>query len=67
MEKQPKVWCGGLWQSTDVNNNPVLSGSFTYATKLLIFKNTDKKKETDPDFKYYISQNELKENSGAKL
>ena len=40
----------GLWATKDKNGNPMMSGKLTYSSKIFIFKNTNKKKENDPDF-----------------
>lgn len=40
----------GLWASKDKNGNPMMSGKITYSAKIYVFKNTSKKKESDPDY-----------------
>lgn len=53
----------GLWKSNDKNNNPILSGNLTYGTKILILKNTFKKKDSDPDYNLFIAKVEKNENA----
>ena len=45
----------GLWERQDKNGNSVLSGYIGKA-KLVIFKNTYKKTEKQPDYIAYISE-----------
>ena len=44
-----RVSLGGLWQQTDKNGNKYLSGSLGFA-KLLIFKNSKKTADNQPDY-----------------
>ena len=46
---------GGLWKNTDKNGNDCFSGDFTFGTKMLVFKNTFKKQENEPDFNVFLS------------
>lgn len=46
---------GGLWKNTDKKGNDYFSGDFTFGTKILIYKNSYKEKENDPDFVAYLS------------
>ena len=45
---------GGLWINKDKNGNEYFSGNFGYGGKILIFPNTFKKGEKDPDYKISI-------------
>lgn len=58
---------GGLWKNKDKNGNDCFSGQFTYGTKLLVFKNSFKKKETEPDFIVYLApKKSSKDESGGQ-
>jgi len=52
---------GGLWLNKDKNGNEYFSGDFTNGTKILIYKNTFKEKENQPDFQYYLSAKQKKD------
>lgn len=49
----------GLWENTDKNGNKYLSGNIGNA-KVMIFKNTYKKAEREPDYRLYIAKKEQK-------
>ena len=50
---------GGLWKNTDKNGNDCFSGDFTFGTKMLVFKNTFKKQDNEPDFNvFFIAKKE---------
>lgn len=51
----------GLWATKDKNGNPMMSGKLTYSSKVFVFKNTNKKKENDPDFYLKIASVEKEE------
>lgn len=53
----------GLWESTDKNGNLVLSGNLGNA-RLVIFKNTYKEAENQPDFKLYLDKKKEKPDAG---
>lgn len=47
----------GLWQGEDKNRNPYYSGSVG-GVKFLIFKNTRKEKDKQPDYQLFIDENQ---------
>lgn len=51
---------GGLWSNKDKKGNEYFSGDFTFGTKILIYKNTYKEKESDPDYVAYLSPKQKK-------
>ena len=67
----------GLWINKDKNGNEYFTGgvggvsgkdtfSLTSAHKILILKNTFKKKENDPDYNLFIAPKKDKEGAGEK-
>ncbi len=51
---------GGLWKQKDKKGNDYFSGDFTFGTKILIYKNSYKEKENDPDYVAYLSPKQKK-------
>jgi len=56
-----RIKIGGLWKNTDKNGNEYFSGGLNAFNNILIFANTYKEKQTDPDFIMYIAEKEKKE------
>jgi uncharacterized protein (DUF736 family) len=48
----------GLWSSKDKNGNLVLSGNLNGNARIVIFANTHKEAENQPDFNMYVTKNE---------
>ena len=63
-EQAPKVKLGGLWKQEAKDGSVYYSGSLTYSTNLLMFKNKFKKSDRDPDLILYISEKKKKEKDG---
>lgn len=62
MEEAPKkIKLTGLWKQQSKNGDVYYSGSLTYSTNILLFKNKYKKSERDPDLILYISEKKKKE------
>ena len=53
----------GLWKSTDKNGNETFSGTLNYNTRLVVFTNTFKEKDSDPDYIVYLAPNKKREDS----
>lgn len=51
----------GLWQSTDNNGNMVLSGGTGSELRFVVFKNTFKEKENEPDYNLYVTKRDRQE------
>ena len=47
----------GLWENTDKKGDTYFNGSLGFS-KILILKNTYKKKDSDPDFNFFIAKKE---------
>jgi len=47
---------GGLWKGTTKNGDLYLSGNLNYGTKFVVFKNSYKKKENEPDYILYLDE-----------
>lgn len=60
MEKDTKVKLANLYKNTSQGGVEYYSGSFTYGTKLLLYTNTYKKEDKDPDMILYIVKKERK-------
>ena len=56
----------GLWQNEDKNQNKYLSGSLGSA-KILIFKNTYKEKDNQPDYIMYAAAKPKKDEGEKEL
>jgi len=56
-----KVKLTGLWKQQSKSGDVYYSGSLTYSTNLLMFKNKFKKSDRDPDLILYISEKKKKE------
>lgn len=56
---------GGLWKNTDKNGNEYFSGNYTYGTKLLIYRNTFKERDNEPDYILYITKQEKNNSSDS--
>ena len=50
----------GLWSKKDKNDNEYFVGKLTYSTRLMVFKNKNKKLEKDPDYYITICKNDPK-------
>jgi len=48
----------GLWSSKDKNGNLVLSGNLNGNARIVIFANTHKEADNQPDFNMYVTKNE---------
>ena len=53
----------GLWKNKDKNNQDYFSGTFNYNTRLLIYTNNYKEKDTDPDYIVYLAPNKKQEDT----
>lgn len=51
-----------LWESTDKNGNPMLTGKMGNA-RVVVLKNTYKDKENQPDYRVYVTKNERREDT----
>ncbi len=51
---------GALWSSTDSKGNKYLAGKMGDA-RLVVFKNTYKEKDSQPDFQVYLAENKKRE------
>jgi uncharacterized protein (DUF736 family) len=60
-EKAPLLKVTGLWKSEDRNGNMVLSGNLNGNARIVIFANTHKEAENQPDFNMYVTKNEKSE------
>lgn len=54
MSKDSIIHLTGIWINESKNKGVYMQGSLGHS-KLLIFKNKNKRKETDPDFNMYIA------------
>ncbi len=59
------IGMGGLWINRDKKGNDYFSGGFGFDGKILIYKNTFKEKDSDPDYKMYIGKKEKKVQSDS--
>lgn len=50
------VLIGGMWLNTSQNGNKYMSGRMGLGGKLLLFKNNNKRSDTDPDYMLFIAQ-----------
>jgi len=57
---------GGLWTNKDKNGKEYLAGDFTNGTKILIYKNSFKEKESQPDWHFYLSEKQKKDEQARK-
>jgi len=55
----------GLWENTDKNGNKYFTGRLGNA-KIVIFKNTYKEKENQPDYRMYVAEPQKKEDGEQK-
>lgn len=53
----------GLWLGKDKNQNQYFSGNLGNA-RLMIFKNTHKEKENQPDYLLYLDEKKKKDDAG---
>ena len=51
----------GLWKNTDRNGNTYYAGSLGPTVRLLVFKNSYKKEEREPDLIVYLAPAEKRE------
>jgi hypothetical protein len=45
---------GALWRGKTTDDKPMLSGPLTGETRMLIFQNSNKRNDRDPDYFWYI-------------
>lgn len=50
------ILLGGLWLNTSQNGNKYMSGRLGLGGKLLIFKNTNKTTDNQPDYMLYLAK-----------
>ena len=63
-EKSSMIKLGGLWKGKTSKGGDYLSGSVTYGSTLLIFKNSYKKDgDKDPDYIAYLAPKDKQENN----
>ncbi len=55
----------GLWEKKDKNGNTFFSGKIGRAN-VFIFKNTQKEKENQPDYRLMVGEPKKKEDGGAE-
>lgn len=62
MADDRKVRICGLWVQTNKDGDKYMAGNFSPTSKLLLFKNKNKKKDNpnDPDYILYIAPKEPK-------
>ena len=60
MSEQQMIELGGMWTGKDKRGNSMMSG-YLGNTKLLLFKNTFKDAENQPDYKLYVAPKPKKE------
>ena len=53
----------GLWKNKDKNNQDYFSGKLNYNTRLLMYTNNFKEKDTDPDYIVYLAPNKKQEDT----
>lgn len=53
-----KIMLSGLWLKKDSQGRMYMTGNFGLSGKLLVFKNTNKTKETQPDYFLYLAPHE---------
>jgi len=61
-----KIKIMSLWKNTTKDGDTFLSGNFGNGRKVMIFKNTFKKTERDPDFNVFVCEDEKTDNQVAK-
>lgn len=61
-----KVRLTGLWKERTQDGKPYLSGKLTGSSRLVIFPNDRKTKDTDPDFAVYVVPVEKKAEAPAR-
>ena len=69
MEEQTlkKIKLTGLWKQEAKDGSVYYSGSLTYSTNILMFKNRYKKSDRDPDLILYISEKKKKDKEGDEI
>jgi len=55
----------GLWEGTDKNQNKFFSGNLGNA-RVMVFKNTKKEKDNQPDYIVYLDEKKKKEESSQE-
>ena len=60
-----KIKLTGLWKSTDKSGNTYYAGNLSPTVRLLVFKNTYKQGERDPDLVAYLVPAEKKRASAG--
>lgn len=61
-EKKPMIELTGLWEKRDKNGNTFFVGSLG-GTSVMIFKNNKKSKDSQPDWRVYLSEREFEKKS----
>ena len=55
----------GLWENTDKRGNKYLSGNLGGSVRVMIFSNSFKQGEREPDYIAYISQRSQEDRTGG--
>jgi len=55
----------GLWENTDKRGNKYLSGNLGGSVRVMIFANSFKQGEREPDYIAYVSQRSQEERQGG--
>ena len=63
-ERGEMVFLGGLWLNEAKDGSKFMSGGFGLGGKILVFKNTKKTKQNEPDYNMFIVQKPRDPNSG---
>lgn len=61
-----KIKIMSLWKNTTKDGDTFLSGNFGNGRKVMIFKNTFKRTEKDPDFNVFVCEDEKVEQPVAQ-
>lgn len=54
-QQRDLIFLGGLWLNTSQSGNRYMSGGLGIGANVMIFKNTRKAKDTDPDYMLYLA------------
>jgi uncharacterized protein (DUF736 family) len=57
-EKKPMIEVTGLWEKRDKNGNTFFTGSLG-GVSVMIFKNSKKQKENQPDWRVYFAEKDF--------
>lgn len=66
MQDKQLIRLTGLWKSQAKSGSNYLTGSISASSKLIILPNTQKQKDSDPDFIAYLAPAEKKEPTKQK-